>query len=816
VPEDPVAKLTQLIKAARKTRPEAEALKHEARVQQAGQLRDVWAAGEGEAGAIRALGTLKGELPKPKFEPPRPEFGQGDIDGLYNRIAEHTFIVRGQPSAFKAVPVQSGLTKLLRGQLPTMGEIQGLEEVFGKEFATAVRSRLPLGNRAWREFWELSGLARGVQAAFDMSYGLRQGIVAAPRHPTAWMNMWKEGFRQFAPVIEIRGWQPLRKLTPYIGEARGAERLAYWEGERAAGNIPQNLFVAEWGPGAAFTEREEVFISRFLDYVPGIRMSNRAFSGMGNELRGRISQGVVNGWRRQGLEITDQMMTDLGKGINYLSGRGPIPDNLGQVLSGIFYAPRFVTSKPAWITLALNPSTSPQVRSMIAQEFVAFVGTGLGILSMVKLSGLGDVEADPRSSDFGKIRLGKLRYDFWGGTQQMARYAAQLITGQRKTIGTGELVNASRQAVLGRFVQSKLSPQAGLGLDVWRGETFMGEDVEVTPGSIKTQAWNRAAPMFIQDVVDAVKIHGASAGIGAPLSFFGAGVQAMWTPGQQVNALTRKYDPQGRSVQEMSAVEFKRLAAEHPDLAAARTKQTEASAAWGSEIAVGKQEQTAEDATFQTQFLERWRDPQGMTRSNFTDALSDYLQARAQRNEVRYAGMDRDPRTDLERRLDEYYGAKLPAVATPTEREQFFARQDALLAADPELALAIKDNQRLIFTDPAMQAVVGQIWDAKQTRKQYYAIPAFVGLSADEADQVTQIVKQASDMATYGQAPSREAAIMLLAGQYPQKFIMYALQAEKLRNPERKIFKMQHAKELSWFSDLPVEGVDTFAMAGVS
>ena len=797
MPEDPAVKLTQLIKAAKKTRPEAEALKHEARVQQAAQLRGVWAAGEGEVGAIKALGTLKGELPKARFEPPRPEFTQTDVDGLYNRIAEHTFLVRGQPSAFKPVNVQSGLTKLLRGQLPTGGEIQGLEEVFGKEFADAVRSRLPLGNRLWREFWEVIGAMRGVQASFDMSFGLRQGIVATPRHPTAAAHMWKEGARQFAP---------------FIGEARAAERLAYWEGERLAGNVPQNLFLAEWGPGAAFTQREEVFISRFLDYIPFVRMSGRSFAGMGNELRGRISQGVVNGWRREGTEVTEKMMDDLGRLANYVSGRGPIPDNLGQVLSGLFYAPRFVTRWPAFLKLILDPSTSPKVRWLAAQELVAFVGTGLTILSAVKLSGLADVEADPRSSDFGKIRLGKLRYDFWGGAQQHARYVAQLISGQRKTIGTGEIVSASRQAVLGRFVQSKLSPQAGLGLDIWRGETFMGEDVEVTPGSLKTQAWNRAAPMFIQDVVDAVKIQGAAAGVGTPLSFFGAGVQAMWTPGQQVNALTQKYDPQGRSVQEMSAVEFKRLAAEHPDLAAARDEQVKAAAAWGSEWALGKQEQTAEDVAFQSQFLGRWRDPQGMTRSDFTDALTDYLQSRAQRNEVRFTSMDSDPRTDLERRLDDYYGAKLPAVATPAEREAFYSHQQEMLAADPELAQAVKDNQRLIFPDRTMQAVAGQIWDAKQIRKQYYAIPAFIGLSAQEGDQVTRIIREADALVQMGQYPARRLAIMALASKYPQKVLLYALQGDRLRNPERRMFRMQHADELSWFEELPV---DTLAMAGV-
>jgi len=794
-PEDPVTKLTTLIKAARKTRPEAEALKHEARVVQAGELGQIWQAQEGELGAIKARGALKGELPKPKFEPVRPALSQDEIDGLYNRVASHAFKVRGQPSVFAPINAQEGLTKLLNGQLPTMGQIQGLEQVFGKEFATAARSRLSLGSRAWREAWEISGLMRGVQAAFDLSYGLRQGIVAAPRHPTAWLNMWKEGFKQVAP---------------FWGEAQATERLAYWEAERVAGNIPQNLFIAEWGPSASFTQREETFISGLIDKVPGIRMSNRAFSGMGNELRGRISQGVVNNWRRQGIEITDKMMEDLGKAQNYLSGRGPIPDNLGQVLSGIFYAPRFVTSKPAWVTLLLNPSTTSQVRWLIAQELAAFVGTGLGVLSAVKLSGVGDVELNPDSSDFGKIRVGNLRIDFWGGTQQMARYTAQLITGQRKTIGTGEMVSALRQDVAGRFVQSKLSPQAGVALDIWRGETYMGEDISATPGSIKTQVWNRMAPMFVQDVVDAVRMQTSTAGIAAPLSFLGAGVQTMVTPGETVNRLTRRYDAQGRGLQDMAPVEFDRLVAEHPDLAAARDEEIKSAAAWGNKWAVTQMELQQGATDFQDQFLTRYRDPQGMKMVDFSNALSDFFQKRAMQNEVRYKDVKFDPRSPLAKKLDEFYGGKeLSLVATPAERDAFFNRQNQMLAADPELAQAVKDNQQLTFRDPTMRAIVAEWQAAKDIRKEYYDIPRFTRLSVEDGELVQDILNEAADMVQLGKAVNQKAAIRTIykEGRLTTKEYGVAMNANRLgvRNRQRAIFWKEHGDVLQWFGEIPPE-----------
>jgi hypothetical protein len=43
------------------------------------------------------------------------------------------------------------------------------------------------------------------------------------------------------------------------------------------------------------------------------------------------------------------------------------------------------------------------------------------------------VEIDPRSTDFGKIKVGNIRWDIWGGFQQWVRVASQLATGERKT-----------------------------------------------------------------------------------------------------------------------------------------------------------------------------------------------------------------------------------------------------------------------------------------------------------------------------------------------------------------------------------------------
>ena len=178
-----------------------------------------------------------------------------------------------------------------------------------------------------------------------------------------------------------------------------------------------------------------------------------------------------------------------------------------------------------------------------------FVGTGVAVLKLAEMLGGDKVSADPRSSDFGRIILGKTRIDIWGGFQQVARLTAQMITGQGVSTTTGETfplssefifgaaregleaVNVKREipsrgAALLRFVRGKLGPIVGEATDQLTGEDFLGD--EATPGrfteaSRKNPFFENLVPLFVQDVVDAILEEGLASGLKAVPSFFGAG-----------------------------------------------------------------------------------------------------------------------------------------------------------------------------------------------------------------------------------------------------------------------------------------------------
>ena len=144
--------------------------------------------------------------------------------------------------------------------------------------------------------------------------------------------------------------------------------------------------------------------------------------------------------------------------------------------------------------------------------------------------GLWDVEADPRSADFMKIRIGRTRIDVWGGLQQyVVLYGRMLPTvangewGPRiKSTTTGEVRPTDPVEGIARFARGKAAPAAGRVLELWTGTDFKGADISRT--DVSRQLQQIGLPIMGQDMYEAFDAHGLT---GLPLgviSALGAGV----------------------------------------------------------------------------------------------------------------------------------------------------------------------------------------------------------------------------------------------------------------------------------------------------
>ena len=526
-PRTLATKMATVIRSAKTVQETAEVLKHEAHARQMAAMADVLKNEkytDQEAFEI-AAGLRKGEIVPKSFDLPEgtftaEELAQGDAAIRY-------FDWGGKPH--DAVNARLAFVKATSGIKPYPYEIGLLERVFGSDVAKALISKRPMHEKLLGFFGDLLfGVPRTMQTMLDFSAQLRQLALVTARHPKETLgNMWGAN------------------IIPFFSEARAAaidkqlRQIPLELTEEGAQGGWNKLFHAELGATAGLAEREELMASHLLIEgvkvkgvtlrMPGGKESARAFTTIVNKARKDIYLTIARKWQGTGKTLEDYLaLADL---INKGTGRGsfgPFGGELGQKSAMVFYAPRLVLSRvehPALMVL----SRSPAVRRLAAEQVVSFVAANTALLSVLKLSGVADVELDPRSTDFGKIRIGPTRIDPWGGWQPIARQVVQFAWGSRKAT-SGYTMPVNRATVAWRAAQSKLNPGAGLLVDLMEGTTFVGEEVSASPSAIRTQVYNRLTPLFIQDMVDAIQTQGFLGGILAVPGAFGVGVQTYETP----------------------------------------------------------------------------------------------------------------------------------------------------------------------------------------------------------------------------------------------------------------------------------------------
>lgn len=508
-------KLVAAIKGARPIRKEAEVLMTAERARRAAKGIVALEKIPGERGFITAKAALKGELPKPEFAPIK--LAQQEVDELFDMIKEFP-----KMDFYDKITTQTGLAKILGqlgGQIPTTGEIRLLENVFGKELGEQILLKRPWQAKVGEFVLEAINMPRTLMTSMDMSAPLRQGLVMIIHRP-------KQGIRAFGRMFQFFGSERMfRESVEEIARRKTAPLMKQ-----------SGLFIADiTGRAVSFTKREEAYMSKFAEKIPLVgrlvRASERAYVGFLNKLRADTFDDIAGEYLKGGMtpETNPEVFRSLADFVNVATGRGGLAglEMVGPALNGVFFSPRFMTSRLAMFNPAWYASMPPLVRKEAAKSFVKFVSTGVGILSMASLAGA-KVEIDPRSADFAKIRIGNMRWDIWGGFQQWTRFTAQMILGETKSSVTGKIkklepgfATRTRLDWIHQFAVGKLAPMPALTADLMRGQTLIGEEI-----TLSQSAMSRLTPLYVQDIRDAIEEVGLISVplIGGP-AFFGVGTQ---------------------------------------------------------------------------------------------------------------------------------------------------------------------------------------------------------------------------------------------------------------------------------------------------
>lgn len=521
VTEETISRLTESLNKAGKATDEQKALNTQTRKERFQAVGKARHATSGEAGLAAEMAQLKGEFPKVVREPVRQDFSQEEIDGLFDAVKTNPMLSWGE-----SIRARIGLYKLLDGHPISANEISLLGRVFPKDFVKAALKHRSTKGKIGDIIGNTLNLPRSLMSSFDLSAPFRQ----------AWFFSTKKEFWKALPGMFRQAFSE-KTFEDVMKEIRLRPN---YERMESSGLSFSDL-------SSDIHAREEAFISNYAKKIPIVRGSERGFTGFLNKVRADVFDDLAAKAKAAGHDIDDpQFLKDLSGFINNATGRGSLGkfSQAGPFLNGLFFSPRLISSRLSLLNPVYYATLDPFVRKEAIKQLMATSALSVSVLTLAAAGGL-NVEADPRSTDFGKIRDGDTRYDVLGGFGQYITLFARLATNQQKNskgkvdeLGKG-FGAPTRLDILGRFATGKASPIAGYTASYLRGKDPTGQPFE--PGK---QARDLFIPLFLQDVRDVMADEGPEGLKKAIPSFFGVGVSA-YNNAPAFDRLGQQNDKQG-------------------------------------------------------------------------------------------------------------------------------------------------------------------------------------------------------------------------------------------------------------------------------
>lgn len=363
-------------------------------------------------------------------------------------------------------------------------------------------------------------LGRLLMTTGEMSFLLRQGKLAAVSHPIKTGRALASAFRAMKNETTARAIENQILSHPKFDEAKAA-RLHMTDED------------------SSLNKQEEFLTSRLAGRIPGVAAFARAGRVFMNKLRFDMYLAMEKAATKTGT-ATEEERQAIATFINESTGRGGLGkagEPAAVFLGRLMFSPRYLASRFQMLAGHSMWGGTNRSRRLIAKEYgriIAGMGVYYSLLAM--LFSLGDDEkdgsivVDPRSSDFGKVRVGDSRIDPMAGLSQVATLISRATTGETTTISgktiplRGDKTKFGQRdmfRVLADFGRSKLHPMPATIINLLSSKDLAGQPVDV-----KSELGRAAMPITYKDIYDALREHGlAEGGALGLLAFFGEGLQ---------------------------------------------------------------------------------------------------------------------------------------------------------------------------------------------------------------------------------------------------------------------------------------------------
>jgi len=345
-------------------------------------------------------------------------------------------------------------------------------------------------------------------ASIDNSFIGRQGLKVLMTRPTVWYDGAINSFKDFAGTLGGKNMRDALLTDIYAKE---------------------NYINGNYEIAKILSKSEEQFPTSLPGKIPALgrlfKASEAAFEGSAMRMRTGLYDLISDMAQKNGVDMTQKYQIEsIGTIINSLTARGQWGKRgESPIVKLILWAPKMLKGNIDVLTAHLGQDISPFARKQAAINLTKIVMTSATIMTLANAIKPGSAELDPRSSNFGKIKLGNTTYDFTGGASSLVVLAARQISGSTKSSSTGlikefgtEFGQQTRFDSLIDFLTGKTTPPIGAMISFMKGTTPTGD--RATLGNV---AKNILLPISIQNAIKLKDDSSANAILGVILDGFG-------------------------------------------------------------------------------------------------------------------------------------------------------------------------------------------------------------------------------------------------------------------------------------------------------
>lgn len=350
------------------------------------------------------------------------------------------------------------------------------------------------------EISKLAGAAKGIKASLDNSAIFRQGWRTLFTNPKIWADNAVKSFTDIVGQLKVK---------PNDSTIIDGVKAEIYSRPNARNGTFKNMKLD-------IGNLEEAFPTALPEKIPLFgrlyKASETAYTGFLYRMRADIADKMIGIATEQGVNLADKKEAEsIGKLINSLTGRGYLgsAEKIGKEINTIFFSPKMLKSSFDFLTAhQLQKGVTPFVRKQAATNLVKVIGGIATIMSISETLHPGSIELDPRSADFGKIKIGDTRFSIGGGMESLVTLAARIVqqstksstTGKVTQLGTGKFGSQTGMDVVESFLENKLSPAASVVKDLLKQRDFQGN--KLTLGG---ELSNLIAPLPITNTIEVLQ-----------------------------------------------------------------------------------------------------------------------------------------------------------------------------------------------------------------------------------------------------------------------------------------------------------------------